>query len=180
MPTLLATFIDSPPAVCLVYTAKQQSSVSGSARASVISLTRSTLALAYLCRSLFMDLSMLTIAMQPTTPVTATRLLNFRQLPGAYQGRRTAPSIHEPQVLTIDELFLSNRTLQDFETLPEHHPVRAAHNQRTKVGSTQGLPKLFCYGHVIRIHKPRLFKRFPIKQMRMQQQRLSSSVTLNM
>ena len=71
-----------------------------------------------------------------------------------------APPIREPQVLAIAELFLSNRTPPDFETLPEHHPVREVHHEGTKVRNTQSLPKLFLYGHVIRIHNPRFLNVF--------------------
>ena len=63
--------------------------------------------------------------MLATTPVTAARILNFEHLPKAYEGRSTAPPLHEPKLLHIADLFLSNRHPHDLSCLARDDPKRS-------------------------------------------------------
>ena len=65
----------------------------------------------------------------------------------------------------ITALFLANRAPHDLAHLPEHDPARVLWLQQ--LGGNDRLPKIFRQGQSIRIHKPRLFKRFPLKHLRM-------------
>ena len=93
--------------------------------------------------------------MDPSTPLTATRFLNFRLLPKAFQNKtkKNTPSVREPRLIHIMELFLINRMPQTGTQSEDAVDIR--------------LPKMFRQGHAVRIHKPRLFKRLPIKHIRM-------------
>ena len=93
--------------------------------------------------------------MEPATPILTSRLLNLRLLPRAFQNKtkKTTPSVHEPFLIHIVELFLINRIPQTSTQSEDAFDIR--------------LPKMFREGHTERIHKPRLFKRFPIKHNRM-------------
>ena len=103
--------------------------------------------------------------MQPTTPLTAARILNFEHLPRAYEGRSTVPSLREPKLLHIADLFLSNRRPHDLSCLAHDDPKRTT--WLVQVRSSHNLPKLFRQTHSVRIHKPRLFKSFPLQHLRL-------------
>ena len=93
--------------------------------------------------------------MEPATPTTTSRLLNLRLLPRAFQNKakKTTPAVHEPVLIHIVEFFLVTRVPQTSTQSEDAFDVR--------------LPKMFREGHAVRVHKPRLFKRFPIKHIRM-------------
>ena len=93
--------------------------------------------------------------MEPATPITTSRLLNLQLLPRAFQNKtkKTTPAVHEPVLIHIVEFFLVNRVPQTSTQSEDAFDVR--------------LPKMFREGHAVRVHKPRLFKRFPIKHIRM-------------
>ena len=107
--------------------------------------------------------------MLPTSPLTAARILNFEQLPRAYDSKavfgKGAPPVHEPQLLHIADLFLANRHPQSLSCLSREDSKRKTLLQQ--VGRNHNLPKLFRHAQEIRIHKPRIFKRFPLKHRRM-------------
>ena len=63
--------------------------------------------------------------MLPTTPVAAARFLNIEHLPKAYEGRTTTPPLHEPKLMYIADLFLSNRHPHDLCRLARNDPKRA-------------------------------------------------------
>ena len=108
-----------------------------------------------LLQFLFKALYYGTSAMEPSTPLTTSCLLSLRLLPKAFQNKtkKNTPSVHEPCLIHIMELFLINRMPQTSTQSEDAIDIR--------------LPKMFREGHAVRIHKPRLFKRFPIKHIRM-------------
>lgn len=105
-------------------------------------------------------------AMHPTSLLTATRLLNYKQPPKAYlkrsKNKTTGPHLHEPRLMRIDTLFLSNRAPNDLAHLPDDDPQRQVWMEQ--VSNNIGLPKIFREAHSIRVHRPRLFRRFPLKR----------------
>ena len=107
--------------------------------------------------------------MLPTSPLTAARILNFEQVPRAYDSKavfgKGAPPVHEPQLLHIADLFLANRHPHSLSCLMREGPKRKTWLQQ--VGRNHNLPKLFRHAQEIRIYKPRIFKRFPLKHRRM-------------
>ena len=108
-------------------------------------------AVAVLFEALFLGVR----TMEPATPIATSRLLNLRLLPRPFQNKtkKTTPAVHEPVLIHIVEFFLVNRIPQTNIQFEDALDVR--------------LPKMFREGHAVRIHKPRLFKRFPIKHIRM-------------
>ena len=100
--------------------------------------------------------------MLPTSPLTAARILNFEQLPRAYDSKavfgKGAPPVHEPQLLHIADMFLANRHPQSLSRLSREDPKRKTWLQQ--VGRNHNLPKLFRHAQEIRIHKPRIFSAF--------------------
>ena len=107
--------------------------------------------------------------MLPTSPLTAARILSLEELPRAYASKAvfgiSAPTVHEPQLLYIADLFLTNRHLQSFSWSSREDPSSKTWLQQ--IGRNHNLPKLFRQAQEIRIHKPRIFKRFPLKHRRM-------------
>ena len=114
-------------------------------------------------------------AMLPTSPLTAARILNFEQLPRACASKAVFGKGAEPQLLHIADLFLANRHPQSLSCLSREDPRSKTWLQQ--VGRNHNLPKLFRDAQEIRIHKPRIFKRFPLKHRRMTKSSMTLSVT---
>ena len=116
-------------------------------------------------------------AMWPTSPLTAARILSFEELPRAYASKavfgKGAPTVHEPQLLHIADLFFANRHPQSLPCSSREDPSSKTWLQQ--VGRNHNLPKLFRHAQEIRIHKPRIFKRFPLKHRRMTKSSTSSA-----
>ena len=115
-------------------------------------------------------------AMLPTSPLTAARILSLEELPRAYASKAvfgiSAPTVHEPQLLYIADLFLTNRHLQSFSWSSREDPSSKTWLQQ--IGRNHNLPKLFRQAQEIRIHKPRIFKHLPLKHRRMTKEQHAS------
>ena len=118
-------------------------------------------------------------AMLPTSPLTAARILSWEELPRAYASKtvfgKGAPTVHEPQLPRIADLFLANRHPQSFSWSSREDPSNKTWLQQ--IGRNHNFPKLFRHAQEIRIHKPRIFKRFPLKHKRITKSSTSAAAS---